>query len=176
MIIGIDLDDVLNNHIEKWIEKHNVINNDNASVEDIIGWGISDYVSSGEEIYSYITNELLKTLKPQVDSIEVTRELSDRFELYVVTATSPKFVDVKAEWLSKFFPHIPIDNLIICNNKNLVSVDVLIDDAPHNIINFPNHVITYDQPWNRSLRVKRRAKNWKEVKKELLDIYEHNFI
>lgn len=161
MKIGIDLDNVLNNLNQEWIKLYNNDYDDNLAIEDIKDWNLHKYVKCGKEIYDYLTSSLFNKLKPLPHSVEVTQRLSEKYELFVVTATSPEHLDVKAKWLKKYFPHIPEENLISTTKKYLVNVSILIDDAPHNIESFPNATIVLDYAWNRDLQVSNKHTNWR---------------
>lgn len=161
--IGVDLDNVLNNLNTEWINKHNRLNNDSLTIEDIKSWDIHNYTKDGKEIYTYLNNDLFSSLKPLPYSIEATKSIMKYHELYVVTASYPKTIETKMNWLHEYFPHIPYDNVIICQRKDLVNIDLLIDDAPINILNFPKKVIVMDYAWNRDVNKGHRVNNWYEI-------------
>lgn len=173
--IGIDLDCVLNNLNHKWIETYNSIYNDNLSIEDIKSWDIIKYVKPecGTKIFNLINDDLIYQLTPLPYAVEITQELMKEHDLYIVTATEYSNVKIKAEWIKKYYPHIGVDNLVITRHKHLINVDLLIDDAPHNILNFPRKTIVMDYAWNRDMPESySRACNWKEINqliKELKD-------
>lgn len=172
MKIGIDLDNVLNNLNHEWIKTYKKYNNDNITIDDIKCWDIHRHVKIGREIYSYLDLTFATVeLQPLKNAIEVTQRLSKHYDLFVVTASSPKHLQTKVNWVNKYFPHIPKDNFITAYRKDLINTDVLIDDAPHNIINFPNTAIVLDYPWNRSLsNTYYRAKDWLEVEQLIKNI------
>lgn len=167
MKIGIDLDNVLNNMTEQLVNECNKVFNEGITIEDIKSYDIASHLKCGVDIYKYfIDDEFLRNLMPLPYSQEVTERLSKEHKLYIVTASQPESILEKSKWLTKYFPHIQLENLITIQDKSLVDVDVLIDDAIHNIIEFPRYTITMDYAWNRSLKVGyRRAKNWLEIEK-----------
>lgn len=170
MKIGIDLDNILNNMNHEWINKYNYLNNDNLTIEDIKCWDIHKYVKCGHHIYTYLDDDLFNRLQPLPNAVEVTQWLQRKgHELFVVTATHPNNVRVKMEWLKHHFPHISMDNVIICHRKDLIDVELLIDDAAHNIESFKGYAMVMDQAWNRSLGVspgvgKFRVYDWLHIK------------
>lgn len=174
--IGIDLDCVLNNLNHKWIEAYNQAYNDNLSIEDIKSWDIIQYVKPecGVKIYELVDDKLLKQLTPLPYAVEVTKELIKEHDLYIITATEYSNVKAKAEWVNKFYPHIGVDKMVIIRHKHLIDVDLLIDDAPHNILSFPRKTIVMDYAWNRNLsEAYLRAHDWKEVKKLINNLKEN---
>ena len=57
-------------------------------------------------------------------------------------------------------------NVIIAQDKAVVMGDVLIDDAPHNILSFPAYAVTYAQPWNQDIPYPHsilRANDWNKI-------------
>lgn len=116
-------------------------------------------------MFKLLNKKFFKSLSPIPHSIEVTKELSKQHELFVVTATHHKHAKVKIEWLLKYFTHIKEDNVIITHRKDLVNVDLLVDDGAHNIETFPRDTIVLDYAWNRHLdNTYKRAKDLLEVR------------
>ena len=179
--LGIDLDSTLNCLDERWIiERYNTIYNDNLTREDMIHWNVETYVKQecGKKIYDILFEpNFFRTLDIQPCSQEVTKWLSEYFDLYIVTAYSPSTCVDKAGWIEEYFSHIPVKNIIFCNHKGLIHTDILIDDGGHNIIDYHNAnksglPIIFDAPWNRYLENQFiREYDWlgiKEIIKELL--------
>ena len=57
-------------------------------------------------------------------------------------------------------------NIIITQDKSIIKGDVLIDDAPHNILSFPACSITYAQPWNQNIPYPHsilRTNDWNKI-------------
>jgi 5'-nucleotidase len=171
--IGIDLDDVLNCLVDKWISDYNITYNDNLEKENIKSWDINKYVKPecGDNIYKLLNRpNFFLNLDVKLYAQEVTKWLSEHYDLFIVTAYDYRSCKDKAQWLEKYFPHVPIKNLIFCNHKGLLKLDYIIDDGVHNILDFSKtnsykRAIIFDAPWNRYLGKKyRRAKDWLDVK------------
>jgi 5'(3')-deoxyribonucleotidase len=177
---GIDLDSTLNCLDEYWISRYNKDYNDNLTREDMVRWECHTYVKPecGIKIYDYLLEpKFFRNLKVKPYAQEVTKWLSQYFNLFVVTAYHPVTCLDKADWIGEFFPHIPQKNIIFCNDKGLVHTKFLVDDGSHNIIDYHNSnksglPIVFDAPWNRTLENKFiRAYDWldaKEIVKEQL--------
>lgn len=70
-------------------------------------------------------------LEPIVDGIETVNFLSDKFDIWFLTAPSfknPMCYTEKAYWINKYFGVEWLEKLIICSNKSLLMGDYLIDD------------------------------------------------
>jgi 5'(3')-deoxyribonucleotidase len=163
--IGVDLDNVLNNLNVEWINTYNMLNDDSLTIDDINSWDIHKYTKNDKEIYTYLNNDLFTRLKPLPHSIEATKNIMKHHELYIVTATYPNTIEVKMNWLHYYFPHVSYNNVIICQRKDLVNVDLLIDDSPFNIMSFPKDVIIMDYAWNRDVNKGYRLKDWYEIER-----------
>ncbi len=171
---GIDLDSTLNCLDEYWIcNRYNKDYNDNLTRENMIRWEVDTYVKPecGIKIYDYLLEpKFFRNLDVKSYAQEVTRWLSEYFNLFIVTAYHPKTCLDKAEWLEEHFPHISQKNIIFCNSKGLIHTKYLVDDGSHNIIDFHNSnksglPIVFDAPWNRHLGNSFvRANNWLDIK------------
>jgi 5'-nucleotidase len=169
--IGIDCDDVLNCLVEKWLQDYNIEYNDNLQKEDIKSWDIVSYTKPecGDKIYKFLGQpNFFRNLDIKPNAQEVTKWLSEFYDLYIVTAYDRRACKDKAEWIMEHFPHIPEKNIIFCNHKGLLKLDYLIDDGFHNIVDFyktnPYGTgIIFDEPWNRDIENKEayhRAEDW----------------
>lgn len=179
--IGIDLDSTLNNLDDIWLEFYNKDYNDNLIRENLTNWDIASIVKPecGQKMFDYLLQPgFFKNLGIQQNAYEVTKWLSNLFDLYIVTAYHPKTCFDKAQWVEKFLPHIPVKNIIFCNHKGLIRTNFLIDDGGHNIIDFNESnrfgmPIVFNAPWNQHLGNKFiRVKDWLEIREvieELID-------
>jgi 5'(3')-deoxyribonucleotidase len=171
---GIDLDSTLNCLDTRWIcERYNNDYHDNLTREDMIRWEVHTYVKQecGNKIYDYLLEpKFFRKLDIKPYAQEVTKWLSEYFDLYIVTAYHPKTCLDKAEWIEEYFPHIPQKNIIFCNSKGLIHTKFLVDDGGHNIVDFHNSnksgtPIVFDAPWNRYLdKSFIRAYDWLDIK------------
>ena len=137
--ILIDLDDTLGTLLECWLELYNKKYDDNLQPQNILSWGITDFIKpeAVDDMY-----ELLKTpelfsemIQPKEDSVEATDILSKFYNIYIVTAcVYPQNIVEKFKWIERFFPHISTDNIITAKNKSLIVGDYIIDDYLENLV------------------------------------------
>jgi len=174
--IGIDLDSTLNDLETQWIlNAYNKDYNDNLQYEDMVCWDVEKYVKPecGKKVYEILLRpNFFYNLNPKKYAQDVTERLSKKYDLYIVTAYHPKTVVDKVNWVEKYFPHINPKHIIFCNSKGLIKTDFLIDDGPHNIIDYHNnggkHPIIFNAPWNQNLPSSfNRAKDWLQIEKML---------
>lgn len=103
--------------------------------------------------------------------------VNEGIELVVVTKI-PLFSDFGANpardktlWLERYFPYFSkTGNIIFTGRKDLIAGDILVDDAPHNLLNYPGKAIVFDAPWNREITHLPRALSWVELVPMILNI------
>lgn len=171
--IFIDLDDTLNTLVPDWLVQYNQEFLDNLQQKDILSWDIGSYVKpeAKEKFYEYLIRDtFFKNLGIQPYAKEVTKWLSEYYELYIVTAYHPKTCWNKAQWVEKHLSHINTKRIIFCNYKGLLKGEYMIDDGNHNISDFHETnpfglPIVFDKPWNQESGNKFiRVKDWLEIK------------
>lgn len=170
--IGIDLDSTLNDLETQWIlNVYNTEYNDTLTLEDMRCWDVEEYVKKecGKKVYDILLRpNFFFSLNPREYAQEVTKKLSEKYDLFIVTAYHPLTVVDKVKWVEKHYPHINSKNIIFCNAKGLINTDYLIDDGGHNILDYYNNggenPIVFDKPWNRYLNSSfNRAKDWLQI-------------
>jgi 5'(3')-deoxyribonucleotidase len=178
-ILAIDLDSTLNTLDTEWIQFYNKDFNDNLTREDMIRWEVYTYVKPecGKKIYDYLLySNFFKNLGMQLNADNVTKWLQQFYDIYIVTAYTPSTCADKCEWVKQHLPHIPVENIIFCNNKGLIKADILIDDGGHNLVAFketnPHGIpIVFDAPWNRDLQCKAiRVYDWLDIKENIKEL------
>ena len=81
---------------------------------------------------------------------EFVRKLSQMTEVFVSTAIPPEFMGIRAQRILEEFPEIPADHIYMGSRKDKIGVDILFDDAMHNIISSSaKYPILMRRPWNR---------------------------
>lgn len=175
LTILVDMDDVLNNLFSAWAIELNKIYKLNVNPKDIKDWKLSKYYPSltKEEIFSPLYKNIFwASLNTIPDSNYYLRKLIDEGHIvYIVTATFYQNIKIKIEWLLKNYPFLKEDQVIVTSHKQLIKGDVLIDDAPHNLINGDYEKILFEASHNvefdESTICAVRAKSWDDVYKEI---------
>lgn len=102
-----------------------------------------------------------------VDTVQALYEQG--YEIYFVTATSPVNLNFKYKMLCDVFPFLNIyQSLISAYNKQVINIDVLIDDCWDNAVNGSYFTILLDYPWNVNYDDAQyenvfRVPNWKYI-------------
>jgi len=184
-VILVDMDEVLADFIDAWLTLYNQDYDDNLTIEDLKSWKTSLYVkpACGEKIYDYFKKPgLFRHLKVRPYAQEFIQNLLDNNYTVLIVSDSPEGnsycdytedttrignpADDKRKWLAEHFPMIPSSHIIFTSQKWYVQGDVLVDDKPATYQEFEKRgrlSILVDQPYNKDIVTKRRAKDLKEA-------------
>lgn len=104
-----------------------------------------------DSIYPYFSDpEFYRTQPVYKGAKEFVRKLSQMTEVYVSTAVPPEYMGIRAQRIMEEFPEISPDHIYMGAKKDKIHVDILFDDAMHNIINSSaTYPILMRRPWNR---------------------------
>ena len=138
MTIITDLDDVVINLLDAWIDWLNEKYHRTVTKQDIKQWDMSiPYEGlTDEQIYEPLNlAEFWKTVKPCSGAVKYIKKLKDEgHTVLIATATYYKNLAVKLE--NAVFPHFPYlspKDIMICYHKGLIDCDILIDDYHENL-------------------------------------------
>ena len=172
MNIIFDCDDVLIDLLTAWVKRLNKKCNTNYIKNDIRDWEMLKYFDISEEelIEPLLDPTIWDEVLPIEGAIQALRELSIDNNLFIATATDYRnFADKINKTIIKYFPFIPISNIIKCDNKSLLKADVIIDDNLSNLCGESKLKILFTQPHNQKfsdelLKEKNvhRSNSWEE--------------
>ncbi len=166
-----DADDVAEDLIGNWVLAVNEKYGTAVTPEDVRDWDITKAFPTltREQIFSVLDeNELWENLEAIPGSQSYLQRLfDDGHELYMVTATDYRTCEAKIERMLKLFPFLDSKHIIIAHNKQMICGDVLIDDAPHNLVGGQYFPILFDRPHNRGFDESKykihRVTTWEEI-------------
>lgn len=169
--ILVDCDGVLEDLNTEWVAAINKKYNTCVAPESITEWNIAKFFPalSRTQVFSPLhKREFWRSLLPMDGAIQILYQLiQDGHEIFIVTSSHPDTVSYKIEFLKKYFDFIPYKNVIITSNKQMVKGDVLIDDAPHNLVGGDYQGILFSAPHNKSFNEKEdgfiRVDDWAGV-------------
>ena len=167
--IAVDIDNTIWDLVSPWIDLYNRSYDDNVEREDITRYDFFTITSkaSREEILNFLsTEDIWQSVEPYKESYEYLEKLNNEYELYIVTNTSYKTPKAKFDRLFSLFPFLSEDQLVIISNKQLLNIDIMVDDCMDHLCggNFIKFLI--DEPYNRNECEDKeiiRVKNLKEV-------------
>ena len=166
--LAIDMDQVICDLLTVWIDRYNNDYGDNLKKEDITEWNWHHLTKPecGKKVYEYLDDQNMFENLPVIEgSQEVVKELSEKYEILIVTAPWNVYnVIPKYKWLKKHFAFIDERNYVFTRNKSLVKADWLIDDKAKNFEGFVGQGLLYDAPHNKNENRYPRMKNWEEIR------------
>lgn len=172
-VIGADLDDVLWGLLEAWLDRYNDVADDNIAPSDIKSWDIAQYIKNGtREMLFYILeqDDFWDTVQPIPDSqVYLKKLIDDGYDVNIVTASSYKVLKPKMNRFYELFPFIKNKQVIVTERKQMIDLDVLIDDNPANLCDSSYIKVLFDAPHNQWCNEHEigavRLSNWKDVYK-----------
>lgn len=153
MVIGIDIDNVCVNTTSCILEQHYADTGEKLTLDDIKTYYIENYVSNDykDDFHLiFLKKEMWKRVQVLPHCVEVIKRLHDRGEeIYFVTSTEPQNVAKKARFLQRTFPFLDIRKCLITTHcKQMIGVNILIDDCIDNVVGADYYSILMDYPWN----------------------------
>ena len=151
--IGLDVDDVLYecNSFALDLLREKYGDDPALDVNNIRSWGLQGDISD-ERIHFFSDPEFVARQPLFKGAQRFVRELSDMADVFFVTSVPPECMSARAKRLMEDFPEVPKGNILIGTRKDLVNIDILLDDAAHNISSSPaTYPVLMRRPWNTSL-------------------------
>lgn len=151
--VGLDVDDTLyecNSYAVSIINSRHP-DEKPIRVEDIKNWNGGDrYVE--ERIKLYSDPEFVRTQPITEGAQEFVKKLSEVADVFFITAVPACCMSARAERLIKDFPDIPAENIIMGTRKDVISLDIMLDDGAHNISRSrAAYPVLFRKPWNAGL-------------------------
>jgi len=151
--VGLDVDDVLYDCNAYALAKLNEMHGYDPplSVYDIKAWGQNG--GPDDERLRFFGDPAFAAEQPLLPgAAEFVRELSRVADVFFVTAVPPACMTARALRLAADFPYVPADHILIGAHKDLVELDILLDDGAHNIESTPaTYPVLFRRPWNTHL-------------------------
>lgn len=153
MKIAFDFDQTLTLMLETWLQWLNSKWGTNVSVDDCVYWDMDKMFPelTGYQIYEPLH---LEEFWDNVQERPGMRELIEKLqgsghEVYIATASKYSTLVNKFEkCLFKLFPTIKLSDIIITYHKELLQVDMLVDDNWDNLKDFQGIKVLVNMPYN----------------------------
>ena len=151
--VGLDVDDTLyecNSYAVSIINERHP-DEEPLKLEDITNWGgIGRHVE--ERIALYADPEFVRTQPVTEGAAEFVKKLSEIADVFFITAVPAPCMSARAERLIQDFPEIPAENIILGRRKDIISLDIMLDDGAHNISSSrAAYPVLFRKPWNANL-------------------------
>ena len=151
--IGLDVDDILydcNAYALARLNREEGIDPP-LDIEDIRGWG--EKQGDVDRRIRYFSDPAFVASQPIfAGAKEFVSKLSRVAEVFFVSAVPAACMSARALRLREDFPEVPEQNILLGTRKDLVHLDILLDDGAHNISKSPAaYPVLFRKPWNRHL-------------------------
>jgi len=151
--IGLDVDDVLydcNAYALEWLNREERIEPP-LRIYDIQNWGTGNR-RADQRIRYFSDPDFVASQPILAGAKEFVRQLCDMAEVFFVSAVPPACMSARALRLRQDFPEVPAENILLGTRKDLVHLDILLDDGAHNISHSPaTYPVLFRKPWNTHL-------------------------
>ncbi len=180
MNLGFDIDGVISNFTKQFTDiiqkKYGVALSDS----DMYSYEVNLVLGISKEDVAEIVTETLKSDLPLIPSAKETlnKLAAEGHKIYLLTARSTELANHTSTWLKK--KGVPYTEILflIRGKKSLAefSVDLVVEDSLEEALELTkkvNHVLLFDQPWNKTKNVKgliKRVYNWSEIYEEVQNI------
>ena len=151
--VGLDVDDTLYecNSYAVSIINANHPDEEPLKVEDIKTWG-GGHRHADERVALYSDPEFVRTQPITEGAQEFVRKLSEIADVFFITAVPACCMSARAERLIQDFPEIPAENMLLGRRKDIISLDIMLDDGAHNISSSrAAYPVLFRKPWNTDL-------------------------
>lgn len=172
LTILVDMDDVLENLVECWVDELNKKCGSSLCEEDITDWRIAKFFPSltNEDLFSPLnTAEFWGKIAPMQNAQDILKKLiDDGHTIRIVTASYYATVPAKIKRLLEMYPYLKWEDVIVASDKSLIFGDIMIDDGTHNLeVTSCGLAVLFDRPHNRSYNDEAagmvRVETWDEI-------------
>lgn len=113
------------------------------------GWG--KLGTRVDVIHEFFSDPAFYETQPVIEGAkEFVGKLSEMAEVFVSTAVPPEFMGIRAKRIIEEFPQIPANHIYMGFRKEKIKVDILFDDALHNVLESnAQYPILMRRPWNQ---------------------------
>ena len=152
--LAVDIDNTIWDLITPWITYYNNMFEDNINYKDIVKYDFFDITKNAtkEQVLDILSLDgFWDSVVPYETSKEYLSKLNTEYDLYIVTSTSYKTSYKKFERFFGLFNFLREDQLIISSHKDIINVDIIVDDFI-NHLSGDNHIkFLIDQPYNQDV-------------------------
>lgn len=151
LAIGVDMDETIQGLVYAVIQEYNKVYRQELNYWKVDQYDISPFlVPECKNIWKeFVTDDLIRNLEVEPTAVDTLTKLSEHHDIYFVTAGHSYTMGARDRWLAAHFPFYKSGMLIACKEKQLLRLDLLIDDYEKNLIGGKYHGLLINRPWNR---------------------------
>ena len=151
--IGLDVDDILYECNAYALTLLNRAENIDPplTIHDIRSWG-GNVGRVDDRLRYFGQPEFVENQPVLKGAKEFVAKLCEVADVFFVSAVPPACMSARAMRLAADFPEVPTSNILLGHRKDLVHLDILLDDGAHNIERSPaSYPVLFRKPWNTHL-------------------------
>lgn len=151
--IGLDVDDILYecNSYALRLLKEKYGDDPALDINRIKAWGTQGNIAD-ERIKYFSDPEFVKNQPIYAGAKKFVKELCAIADVFFITAVPVECMSIRAKRLSEDFPEVPAENIIIGTRKDVINIDILLDDSARNISSSQaSYPVLMRRPWNVDL-------------------------
>ena len=146
--IIIDYDDVLNDCNQAAVDRLNEEKGTRVFLSDIHVWGEVGTLLD-ERLRYFKDPDFIRQIPLKKGAQDFVKQLTKDHEVFIATSVHPDCAGVRVNEIIHKFPCIDPANILIGQRKDLLTADVLLDDALHNVLSSPvRYPFLFKRPWN----------------------------
>jgi 5'(3')-deoxyribonucleotidase len=156
--ILVDMDGIVVDLLDRWLAVYNQEFGRSITKADITDWNMHKIVPDGKAIYPIIERQGFFDDLPMIKGAEKgLKRLMAKHDAALVSAASGWALTGKDHWVEKYAPQF-LDRMVITRGKtpkSLIKGSLIIDDGPHNMIEFlrdGGYVVGIEYPYNIHMR------------------------
>ena len=156
----IDMDGVSVQFVPAICKEYNkTTNNGELTPADITAWDMRQF---GIEDEMWIKPGFFRNLEPMPGAVEVLYKLKNDYRITIATdCMGVDFIQKdKQAWINEHLPFV--DDVYFLSDKSIVPGDLLFDDAPHHLDNWPGIKVKMVTPYNQDTKADYEVNNWQE--------------
>jgi len=164
--IAVDMDEVIAQVLPKFLDIYEAETGRRLSKADYHGKKIYQVEGAVNVRDSLFKPGFFADLSVMPHSQEVLRELSEAYDIFIVTAAQEfrNSLADKHDWLQEHFPFIHWKNYVFCGDKSIIRADYMIDDHTYNLASFTGRGLLFTASHNIDEEDFTRVDNWLEVR------------
>ena len=166
--IAIDMDEVMADALAEHVCRYNAMFGTRLTLDDLHGRHLEDCIPPEHlpAAEAMLDSSFFDQLAILPNCQDVVRELTDRHDVFIVTAAMdvPCSFDAKYRWLQRHFPFIRSSHIVFCGDKGIIDADYLIDDRARHFLSFKGRPLLFSAPHNAHETRYPRVSSWTEVR------------
>ncbi len=147
------MDEVICDFLGPLCRQYNELHGTDRSPDRFSEYDLSSFIGGkGREIF--LKAGFFYSLEPYPGSLEIIETLrKDGHDVIIASNAlgNPDAAADKCRWMEKYLPALLAENFFITSRKYLIRGDILFDDSPGVLENFPGIRVVMDRPYNQQV-------------------------